>query len=79
MQQDKDCDHQETRRFYETWENELTGEAEGQWTSEETSLMVDIDLHRFKCSRCGQVGYYSGAARAYFEEGKRAPGIEGLE
>ncbi len=39
----------------------------------------DLDTHRTKCSRCGEIGYYSGAARSYYEEGKRTPGVAGLE
>jgi hypothetical protein len=79
MQTDTICDHYERREFYDQRENERTGALEGEWKTEEKSLMVDIDLHRFQCSRCKQIGYYSGAAKAYYEEGKRAPGIQGLE
>ncbi len=79
MQQVGDCDHYETRRYYEETTNDWTGEPEGEWKTEETSLMVDIDLHRFQCTRCKQIGYYSGAAKAYYEAGKRSPGIQGLE
>lgn len=74
-----DCDHHERRQFYDEWENDRTGEREGEWKTEEQSLMIDIDLHRFQCTRCKQIGYYSGAAKAFYEEGKRAPGAQGLE
>lgn len=39
----------------------------------------DVDLHRYECSRCGQIRYYSEAARKYFEEGIKSPAIKGLD
>jgi formylmethanofuran dehydrogenase subunit E len=50
---------------------------ERQWL--ETSLMDDIDIHRMRCSRCGEIGYYSGRAKAHYEKGTSFPGIKGLE
>jgi hypothetical protein len=79
MQQSADCDHYARRQYYAQWTNDWTGETEGEWKTEERSLTVDIDLHRFQCSRYKQIGYYSGAAKSYFEEGKRTPGVQGLE
>lgn len=73
------CNHYETVSHFEEWENEFTGVTVSEWKSEEVSLQVDIDLHRFQCTRCLQIGYYSSAARAYYTEGTRSPGIEGLE
>jgi hypothetical protein len=40
---------------------------------------VDIDLHRYKCTQCGLVMYYSGRAREHFEEGKKFDWIKGLK
>ncbi len=31
---------------------------------------VDIDVHRYKCTQCGAVMYYSGGAKQYYEQGK---------
>ncbi|WP_176000148.1 hypothetical protein [Burkholderia vietnamiensis] len=45
----------------------------------EFSTMDDIDLHRVKCRLCGKIDYYSGAARAFYEDGIKSPGISGLE
>ncbi len=39
---------------------------------------VDIDTHRYKCTQCGKIMYYSGAARSYYEDGTKS-GIRGLE
>lgn len=43
------------------------------------STMADIDLHRMRCRLCGQIGYYSEAARAFYEDGIKSPGISGLD
>ncbi len=62
-------------------ENWMTGEweLESDWIpGHSKSLMRDIDLHRMKCSRCGEIGYYSGAARRFYEEGITS-NIKGLD
>jgi hypothetical protein len=62
------------------WEDSWTGEMMGEWEYNRTkSAENDLDLHRTKCSLCGKIGYYSGAARKYYEEGIRTPGVTGLE
>lgn len=53
-------------------------EIDGEWEYETVSTTVDIDLHRYKCTQCGEVMYYSGRAREYYEEGKKFDWIEGL-
>jgi hypothetical protein len=73
------CDHHASYGYYAETVNDWTGELEREWKTEERCLQVDLDLHRFQCTRCKEIGYYSGAARAYYEEGKRAPGVQGLE
>lgn len=47
--------------------NDWTGETESTSEFVEDSLYVDIDLHRYKCTRCHEVGYYSGRAKLAFE------------
>lgn len=37
---------------------------------------VDVDLHRYKCSKCGKLGYYSESARKHYEEGIKSPYID---
>lgn len=61
------CDHCETTTEWVKKENWSTGEVEGRWEQISVCLQDDIDLHRFKCSRCGEIGYYSGAARRIYE------------
>lgn len=42
------------------------------------STFVDLDLHRYMCSKCGDVGYYSGAAATHFKTGHLFD-VEGLD
>lgn len=35
----------------------------------ERSTYGDIDIGRFKCTQCGEVGYYTGQWRDFFEKG----------
>lgn len=30
----------------------------------------DLDLHRYCCTQCGMVGYYSERARRFYEDGE---------
>jgi hypothetical protein len=73
------CPHSETRQVWVEEEDAWSGEDISHWEDKWESWDVDIDIHRFKCTRCGRIGYYSGAARAFYEDGKRSPGIRGLE
>ncbi len=54
------------------------GGSTGQWEYETVSTTVDIDLHRYKCTQCGEIMYYSGRARQHYEEGKKFDWINGL-
>jgi hypothetical protein len=52
--------------YYDTEEGKFTQD----WIpAHKVTAFVDIDLHRMKCSICGEIGYYSNAARKFFEEG----------
>lgn len=55
------------------------GTVEGHWHYSTQSTCVDIDLHRFKCTICNEVMYYSGRARDYFEKGIKSEWIKGLD
>lgn len=61
------CDHYETRHVWSSWENDWTGEIEGEWIEESTCLQEDISIGAFKCKRCGEVGYYTGKWKAHYE------------
>lgn len=73
------CTHEQSTQRWVEEENWYTGEKEGRWEWSTRSTTVDIDLHRYKCTRCGEVMYYSGRAREYYEEGKKSDWIKGLE
>ncbi len=51
----------------------------GHWTEGYTQPTTrDIDLHRYRCTQCGEVIYYSQAARNWFVNGIPSPYIKGL-
>ena len=52
---------------------------EPDFVEERYSTYEDVDLHRTKCTQCGHLVYYSGAAKNYYENGVRTPGVKGLE
>jgi uncharacterized OB-fold protein len=73
------CTHTKTRTVWvddTTWYDD---EEHGHYEEETYSTEDDLDLHRTRCSQCGHIGYYSGAARQYYENGVKSPGIKGLE
>jgi hypothetical protein len=74
------CQHQKTvSRWVEEDEwSPQDGGSTGYWEYETVSTTVDIDLHRYKCTQCGEVMYYSGRAKQHYEEGKKFDWIKGL-
>lgn len=74
------CKHEATHSYYvDEEEDGWGGTTPGHWEYTTKSTTVDIDLHRYKCTQCGLVMYYSGRAREYYEEGKKFDWIEGLK
>jgi hypothetical protein len=76
------CDHQRTTKQWvgeDYWYDDGSSYHTGEWVYETVSTTVDIDLHRYKCTQCGEVMYYSGRARQYHEEGKKFDWINGLD
>lgn len=61
------CHHGEEKRKCVEWRCELYDTINYEWVTEYKSFVVDLDLHRWKCTRCGHIGYYSGRARDHFE------------
>ena len=57
-----------------TWGDSSSGDWE--WWTENTT--EDIDLHRYRCTQCKKVMYYSGRARAYYEDGVTSD-VKGLD
>ena len=73
------CNHtRDTSRWVET-EDWYTGEMVGEWEYSSENTYEDIDLHRYKCTQCGEIMYYSGRAKQYYEEGVKFSWITGLD
>jgi hypothetical protein len=45
-----------------------------QWTFDEGK-----DIGRFRCTQCGEVFYYTGLWRDFYEKGIPCPGSEGVQ
>ncbi len=68
------CLHTKTKQTWVT--TDYWGEeTEGNWEFETVSTTVDLDLHRYKCTQCGEIMYYSGAAKEYYETGVDRKGL----
>jgi hypothetical protein len=39
----------------------------------------DLDIGRFRCTQCGEIGYYTGLWRDFYEEGIPCPGSNKVE
>lgn len=61
------CDHLEWV-YPAPVQNDWTGEME-PGTPYQQTIQVDLDIGRFQCPRCKEVGYYTGQWKRYFEEG----------
>jgi hypothetical protein len=73
------CTHtRDTSRWIDEFENDWGYVEPGHWEYDSVSTTEDIDLHRYRCTQCGLVQYYSGRAREHFEEGKTFDWIQGL-
>ena len=72
------CKHTRTTERWVT-QDYFGEEIDGEWQYDTVSTTVDLDLHRYKCTQCGEVMYYSGRAREYYEEGIKSEWIKGLD
>ena len=75
------CNHQRTTSRWvgeDNWYDDGSSMHTGEWVYDTVSTTVDIDLHRYKCTQCGEVMYYSGRARDYYEKGIKSDWITGL-
>jgi hypothetical protein len=73
------CTHQIKRQVWVEVECWSTGEMVGHWEETTESTTEDIDTGRFKCYVCGEVFYYTGLWRDYFEKGIPCPGSDRLK
>ena len=69
------CNHMRERSYYVEEEDWYHGGTTGKWEYTTEYTTVDLDLHRYKCTQCGLVMYYSGAAREYYETGVDRKGL----
>ena len=67
------CKHQTLVEIKTTTYNVYVGEYETDYEWVWKSTEEDIDLHRYKCTICGEIGYYSGAAENYYTKGIKNP------
>jgi hypothetical protein len=69
------CSHR--RKHYTTVEEEnwMTGETYSTTKVEYEWTTVDIDLHRYTCTQCKKIMYYSESARSYYEDGDRTESL----
>jgi hypothetical protein len=72
------CKHERTTSRWVTVDY-FGEETDGEWEYTTESTTVDIDLHRYKCTQCGEIMYYSGRARQYYEDGVKFDWIKGLD
>lgn len=68
------CSHGYTTQRYVEQDDGYGGTYD-EWEEHHTSYLVDVDTHRYKCTRCGEVMYYSGAAKEYYETGVDRKGL----
>jgi hypothetical protein len=70
------CTHtQERSRWVDNNEWDGCDGYSGEWEYTTVNTTVDIDLHRYTCTQCKQIMYYSGAAREYYETGVDRKGL----
>lgn len=62
------CTHRELGRYEPQVVDWWTEEEQLVWV-EGASTQVDISLGAFRCTKCGEVGYYTGNWKRYYEEG----------
>ncbi len=59
-------------------ENDWTGEMEDQ-PAYQVSTNEDLDTGRFRCTRCGEIGYYTGLWKAFYEKGIPCSGSDRIK
>ena len=74
------CNHiAEKAEWIPEFENDWGDIEPAHWHYSTQYTTVDLDLHRYKCTQCGEIMYYSGRARDHFENGTSYSWIKGLE
>ncbi len=73
------CKHFETVGEWVDVENWMTGEVTQEYSTREVHWTKDIDVGRFKCTHCGEVMYYTGLWRDFWEKGIPCPGSDRIK
>lgn len=62
------CTHtRRTDRYIESYIDDWGDRVGGYWKYGEEGTYEDIDIHRYRCTQCHEVFYYSSHAREYYE------------
>ncbi len=67
------CKHKRLIQVKTPVYNDYTGDESIDVSWEYISTFEDIDLHRCKCTQCGEREYYSRAAEDYYTKGTKNP------
>ena len=62
------CKHSIMKIETSTWED-FNGEEHTEYYRVEYSTMEDIDTGRMKCTMCGEIDYYTGQWKDFWEKG----------
>lgn len=74
----KECSHEKVICEEEEYEDYMTGEMRYERTYYTVSTCEDVDTHRYKCTQCGKMFYYSKAASDFWEKGIKSDYLPGL-
>ena len=67
------CRHQRLIEVKTPVYNDYTGDESIDVSWEYISTFEDIDTHRYRCTQCGKIEYYSQAAEDYYTKGTKNP------
>ena len=76
------CRHEKTISRWvgtEYWGDDGSSCHSGDWEHDTVSTIIDLDTHRYQCTQCNEIMYYSGRAQEYHEQGRKFDGIKGLD
>lgn len=71
------CSHEFSYWETDTWEDDYGNEHHDNNLITE-SYYEDLDLHRYHCTKCKEVFYYSQAAKEYHQDGILS-NVQGLD
>lgn len=81
MKDPSKCTH--SRHVEGAWveyDEEMDTHRTGYWEEGyQERTIEDIDLHRYRCTQCGTIFYYSDAAERHYEEGEHNNVTESIE